>query len=471
MTKIFCASGYVLAGTAFTIALSLSASSPAEAEQGARGVPAEPQSAPVAAGPSQASTRMPVNPFGDRDFEKFSKLQKLLDQGRTTILPPTIDSISGDAGGWRSKLAEYGIGVQANFASPLMVNFLHDDGPKGAYAGQTADALGANFNPEVVIGLDWLGLSNAKLVVDASIYGTTFKRAGPSFQGFSELAYYQKFFNGAMDIKAGFNINSNDFVGEFPNGSVTLTQGLQAIIPNQVGLSAGSATPTPTFNFTFYGKEGLYFRGGVQRSVSPEGRHYEIAHNGIGLDFNQDDAKALYIGEAGINRDATPDQKRLWFRVGAMYNSTKFQKFKGGKSRNKGFYGLIDAQVTQPHPSQPTRGLYLGGTAEYAPENVNINTQSYSARAFYIGLYDSRPMDTVSAGIEFDKRSDDAAEAYSSQLGVATHTDQTALSLNYAAHMAPGVYAIPGIQYVHNPAFTGDHDDPVLGTLTLLINF
>lgn len=404
---------------------------------------------------------------GKPDDDKFKRFDELSEPNLETMFPPTRDSLLGDIGGWRSRLADEDISVMSRGLLSGSYDLLQNNRPARpqAYNGQKATLV--SFSPDIVItaGLGRFGLQNSKFVVSASTYWTTWAPNGPTKTQIRGLYYYQSFADKKVELKVGWVVNDLDFVGVFTGGNPVITTGLTSLVPVEAGMSADPGA-TPTINLTLHGRNGLYFKGGVQRSVSPLGQVYDVRHSGIGLDFGAKGASALFIGEAGIQRPAKAGQRQIWLRGGYMYNLSRYARFDGGRGeRNFAAFALADYQIAQPHPDQPGRGIFLGATAEYAPPSVNLYSQYYELRTYAVGLLASRPSDSMTFNVNYSRFSSDARAA-GTLTSRAYPSGQFQIVGNYSAHLTNGLYLTPSLTYSHHPAF-GPYRDALTGGLGL----
>jgi porin len=130
------------------------------------------------------------------------------------------------------------------------------------------------------------------------------------------------------------------------------------------------------------------------------------------------------------------------------------------------FISLGDRQLSQVAPSSPNtayRGLYAGFSAMYAPPETVIFSQSYEARLYTIGLFESRPTDMISLIYnrnEFSHYFANAMNASTSSaavLGFAVpmaHRNSNTIGLGYLAHLMPGIYWNIGVSYTDHPSVT-----------------
>ncbi len=272
----------------------------------------------------------------------------------------------------------------------------------------------------------------------------------------TSLGYHQSLFDGKIEVKLGYFDNSQDFAGMAVGGNVaTGALGPQARIPVQVGLSAaGFGTPTLTVRARL--SDYLYVKGGVARSMSPDGFEAELAANDSGLKWSVPRAKALYVGEGGYNRPSGED-KSLWIRVGGIYNTSDYRRFVDGEAEdNWGVYAAIDAQLTQPDALMPFRGVYGGFTVNYAPDEQNLFTNYYEGRVYGIGLLPNRPFDMASVVASYNGLGRPGLDA----IAPTGESDDHTVSVigSYAYRLKPGVFLQPGAGVVFNPSFYPKRD-------------
>lgn len=390
--------------------------------------------------------------------------------GLTTKFPPMQDTLFGDAGGWRSDLAKHNIGIEPRISISAITDFNQNKhAPKDSYLGQGTDVQGGTYSLGITYGLEDLGLPNSKIVACLQSTNSTVASNPPNNRSIGCFSYYQSFFNGKLEFKAGFEPNLYTYVGMFTGGDATLTNTVGSIIPVQAGLSDPMVTP-PTVNFTLHGDDGLYVRAGAQRSVSPQGRVYEVENNGFGLNASMDDAKVMYVGEAGIDRSSSANEKRVWVRAGTIQNPTQYKAFLGGEDSNKAYWALADYQLTQPNKSMPMHGLYVGASAMYAPPEVNLYTQNYELRTYYYGPFKSRPLDKVTFAIGNNVFSKDAQDALKAR-HLEGASKQWSATASYAMHVTRGIYLSTAVGYTQHPSFAAGIDDATTFKMGLLFSF
>ncbi|WP_181358670.1 MULTISPECIES: carbohydrate porin [unclassified Stenotrophomonas] len=425
-------------------------------------VPAAPAEPAASANPSDAALET---------LKKFQRFDALAEHDLSVKLPPTIDSLWRDVGGWRSALAEHDISLTGRTSISLAYDVLENNRPARpqVYNGQKYTVTTVTQDFILGIGLGRVGLPNSQFLFGGQINHSSWLPTGPDIARVKTLAYYQSFRDGAIQLKAGWIPNYREYIGIFAGGNPFLANGLSGIVPVQVGLSADPAT-TPAVNVSITSKNGTYFKGGIQRSTSPLGQLYEVKHNGFGLNFGSRRASALYIGEVGKRQAPAPDKREIWVRAGAIYNTSDYSSFKDSSFRsNTGAYALGDYQVSQISRSEPYRGLFIGASAMYADPKVNVSSKYYELRTYALGLFNARPSDAILFSVAYTGYSNDA-HRYLIPSGVKSPRGQVQVTTSYTFHVIPGVYLTSSLTYLDHPAFGGDYRDGLVAALTLFVS-
>ena len=188
---------------------------------------------------------------------------------------------------------------------------------------------------------------------------------------------------------------------------------------------------------------------------APDGTIAEAQQNLTSVDFRVPNTGVLVADETGYKVAAAPDRRALWVRAAVAANSSRYVDYEGaaGQRRSGNYFAYLlgDYQVTQIDPlGAPGRGLYVGGTFNYAPPDSNRFSQLYQGRLYAQGIFDARPSDLISlvaAQTVF------SSVLYASALnaGMPAHLDSFALTASYGLHLAPGTYVNLGLGYVNHP--------------------
>ena len=341
--------------------------------------------------------------------------------------PSFGDSLLQDYGGWRSTLAQYGIGLLEYNAQIGSVNMLNTPtaglGPSNA---TSSNPLAGNSRQQYFGQRPgFLDVSLAFLTIDTSQWGVpdgqigisgNWSYSGDQHQVQNKLSnngvsWYQTFFNKALEVKAGIFPNGDEWVGVAVGGNFASPFGSQSVIPYEMGMSQ-----TPAVQPAIWGKwhitDTVYNQFGVMRSLAENGPSgdlfFDDAHlNPTGYRFAVPNGRVLLVDELGYKNEAAPNVPQTWLRYGAMYNTSKFPNYQaflanptvagtpaGEQTGSSAMYFLADRQLYQLAPNSPFtayRGIYAGVSAMYAaPENLAVS-QYYEARVYSIGLFELTP--------------------------------------------------------------------------------
>jgi porin len=130
----------------------------------------------------------------------------------------------------------------------------------------------------------------------------------------------------------------------------------------------------------------------------------------------------------------------------------------------------FDFQLTQVDKRLPYRGLYTGGTIQYAPPQQNVYTQYYEWRWYYRGLLKARPMDMTQFMVTnlqsskiFLKNIDEIALHYKS-----VSNNNTNISAAWVAHLRSGIWANVGLEYSEHPTTAPKTPNSLVAEATLV---
>ncbi|MFK4873776.1 carbohydrate porin [Novosphingobium sp. ZW T3_23] len=391
-----------------------------------------------------------------REAAKFMEFDKLRTQGQTTDFPGVGQTLTKDVGGIRSWLYDsdlYFRGVSSNTLTRDVSGNGLADGAQ-SYTGQKL-----TFTQSNELRLSWKVGGTGEDITQINVGGlfsiANWRQLGPSGARFSNLTVFSSFLDRTIEVKAGYNQNLSDFVGIFAGGNPILASGVAGSIPLSTGMSGGTAL-APSFNVQFNAKGGWYSKSAIQRSILPQGMSADAASAGAGLKFTRPGAKALFIQEVGLRRPSSSDSRQIWLRAGASYNTTLYDRLDGaGQERNWSAYALADYQVYQPDKTMAYKGVYLGASALFAKDTVNVYKRSLEARVYALGLVPGRPLDQVTVTVGLNSFSRTGAQAVEQAGGIA-HKSQFSLGALYAFHALDGLFLSPSINYIRNPSFVGD---------------
>jgi porin len=97
--------------------------------------------------------------------------------------------------------------------------------------------------------------------------------------------------------------------------------------------------------------------------------------------------------------------------------------------------------------------LFVGGSVEIAPAQLNAYTKYYEARAYLQGPFRSRSSDLVSVITTRSVHSQDTLRNLIAQ-GKTVWTNTNTVTASYSMHAMRGTYFSGGLTYLQGPAVT-----------------
>lgn len=417
---------------------------------------------PTPAAPTTDADDKATSPTDDkmaeakREAAKFAQFDKLRARGQSTDFPGVYETVTQDVGGVRTWLNDHNLYFRGVSSNTLTYDVAGTGSARDrqSYTGQNLTASQSNE-----LRLSWKIGGSGEDITQINIGGlfnlTNWRSIGPSGAKFSNFNIYSSFFGGKVEVKAGVSSNISDFVGIFSGGNPILASGLAASIPLSTGMSGGTA-PAPSFSLQLNGEDGFYSKSAVQRSLVPGGMVEDAAGAGWGLKLTRPGARPLFIQEFGVRRPASADGRQIWLRGGGTYNLTRYDRLDGaGEERNWSIFALADYQLFQPDREASYRGIYVGASALFAPDAINVYTRSLEGRVYALGMIPGRPTDqmTFTIGTNRFTRSGGGALAAAGQT---VHRNQFSMGALYAFHARNGLFISPSVTYIRNPGFVGD---------------
>ena len=348
------------------------------------------------------------------------------------------------------------------------------------YSGQEPTFTTINYL-FLTADLNRYGIPDGQLAVGANYVETNWNPGGPRTTGIATASYYQTLFNRAVEIKAGILGNSVEFLSTFVAGNLAGgIFGPNASIPVEEGEN-NTVFATPGINVKLNLPSHFYTKVGVQRAISPDGTVVEVNQDPAQVRFKVPNSGVFVIDETGYQVPASPTTPSTWIRAAANYTSSNYREYNSIQGltprrgdHEYGLYILGDQQVLQtaPHAAgTAAQGIYVGGSAMYAPPELNRFSQYYEARVYGIGLIPGRPLDLISAVFTDNVFSGYAVRAARNS-GQLAHSDSKQFTLAYGAHVYPGVNLNAAISYVDHPTSvtyngrTGSALNVLFGTVT-----
>jgi len=404
---------------------------------------------------------------------------------------PFGDTLTGDWGGWRSRLFEDGFNFTFGYTTETAANLQGGTNEGVRYTDQWT--LGATLDLDKLLGLNGAriqitltdrngrSLSNDEHLGSLQEVQEVFGR-GQTWR-ITQFWYDQAYFDKALDWKIGRLTVGEDFAS-FSCDFMNL-----AFCGSQPGNVVGSYWFNwPVSQWATRLKAALPSFGYVQLGA------YEVNPGYLSRSyaFNPGDPPgatgALIPAEIGWLPSFGARQQSGSYKFGAWYNTSKTPDVventegqplvvDGGQPRGRdGAYGAyinFVQKLTTPSPGQPDRGLSAFLNVTIADRQTATLDNQIATGIKYVGLFDSRPRDDIAlafARTHVNSRVR-AAEELENAAGLGPVPLQSAeyeTELYYTVHATDWLNLRPNIQYIHQPGGIRQTDDVILGLKTAL---
>jgi porin len=372
---------------------------------------------------------------------------------------PYADTVTGDWGGARSKLADQGIEVELGYDGDLMA--VTSGGKKRIATYLDFIQLRANLDNEKLLGIKGNTVSVSVITsngttTNASTVGST-QGVNNSEVSANAVRLYeawvqQNFMDDRISVLVGLHDLNTEFVSTpvSDNFLVPTFQIGQSIA--QSGNNGPSVFPTTSLAGRVKVKptEESYVAVAAYDGVPGRPNHT----SGTAVHFGKKDG-LLLIGEAGWTPKAegTDDELNklalgIWHYTGGFDDLTRLGADGNPKRTiSEGVYGLASSQVYRDKDGRSAAAFVRGGFSEGDTAQVDYDIE---AGVVANGFVPSRPEGQLGLGVSYAHNGDKYMKA---QAAAATPSDraETIYELYYRDTVVPGVTVQPDLIYVVNP--------------------
>lgn len=382
-------------------------------------------------------------------------------------------NVLGSWGGFRDHLELTGISFSAAYSGQFAANPIGGVTPGGAsWIGSWNVGTFVDFSrlldveqrfyftTSFNLGTGTVGLSPNNIGNHFPVQVSSSGEAGPStrlvhFAGGAQL------FDNTTELVGGRIITGEDFA-TLATACTSLNQG---ICGNPI--AGASSINFPTYpnavwggrlkvkpGNSWYAQTGAYL---VYPTLGDPSEH--------GLEFGAPDGSGVIgISEVGLNVGKRASHSGLpgTYKVGGYFDTERLTDLQSGSSERNtwGIYAMGEQMLFSANDSY-SRGLWAWLALSYAPPDLNEITFMAAGGLSYVGLFDSRPNDSLSliatTGVFSEHLPGQNAE--------------TILEVNYRAQIQPALYVQPDLQFVHNPDGKSSIDDALVLGLSVGVSF
>ena len=373
--------------------------------------------------------------------------------------------MTGDWGGARGRLADWGLGVTAEYSADILGNPAGGFRKKVDYAGLLN--LYLDFDLEKIFGLKrtnlivsgyWASgwsLSERAIGNYFTVAGDFNGNSAGLYQFFLQTSFWNEKLGIAIGrIGVGDDFATTDAMGIYVNdafdpGPISLAYNLPAFLSNPFAAFGIRINVRPVE--TFYVAAGIYNASpGTAKNPRFDGH----------IDFGFGDG-AILIAEAGFTPGG--EESGDGYRAGVYYDTGKFNDLaQDGKSEtgNYGFYAIAE-QTVYRESMDGGQGLTLWASGTLAPDQ-EINTFPYflSGGMLYEGLIPGRDQDVAAFGAAYGILSRD----------IEGQDFEIALEWTYEYQIYPWLALQPDVQWIINPGATGDTPDALVAGVQISLD-
>lgn len=410
------------------------------------------------------------------------------------------DHLTGDWGGWRDRLVERGVHLQAGYIGEVLGNV--SGGLRRGAIFEGLLELSIDFDAEK-LGL-WKGgtLHSSALFPHGSPFSAKYVgdiltasniEAYESFRLY-ELWYEQRIFQDRFSIRLGQLVADDEFAftdsgGYFVNSAF----GWPAFISgNTINTGPAFYVATPGVRLRYEVTDELYLQAGIfdgDSFDSPTGDP-RVNASGTRIHLGHDQG-AFAIAEAGwrLNQDEHSDGLPGIYKLGAWLHTGNFPSNfhdRDGEpivvtdgepkmhSENFGVYAAAQQMIwrEEPHSDEGLSGFLRAGVS---PRDRSFFEFVVDGGVTYRGLLPARPDDQIGIGAVYarvsrDVRDSEQLDAYVSGTRYSGYSDhESVLELFYSLQLNRWWIVQPDVQWIFNPGGGGGSDALVLGLRTALV--
>ncbi|NKF23763.1 carbohydrate porin [Solimonas sp. C16B3] len=368
--------------------------------------------------------------------------------------------LTGSWGGARAELAQRGYRLRGDLVSETMG--VVDGGLENGLRYAQQLRVGADFDLQALLG--WQGAAFHVTVNDRRGRSTSADLAGnrfpiqETFGGLytkpTELSYTQNFFDGRLDIKAGFYAMGNNFASlkfgpEFVNA---------AFCAHPLSLSGNSGWynyPTARWGaeFGFKLTPELAVRTGWFQ-VNPRYAHSDVAWD---LGASGTTGSLVPVELHWTPGSASGGRYPGYYRVGYYYDSSDVaKKGQDGTAHHRQGAWIFAEQKVYSESDANARGLFVFAQYTFSDAASSQIIDWTSLGAVYQGTFRSRPQDRLSLGWVRARINDHLLDAQTAALAAQGQDGQltvaeSAIEMAYSFQYRPWLLLRPDMQYIIDP--------------------
>jgi porin len=381
----------------------------------------------------------------------------------------TREYMTGDWGGFRDRLIEWGLTPTANYSATLQGNPVGGMRKGIKYAGLLDVYLDFDLEKLLKLGGTRFVVSGAWAygenlsAHDIGNFFTVSNDFNGKFIGLYQLFIESNLWNDRFTIAVGRMGIGDDFstadvfgiyVSSVVNANpISLTYNIPAYLSNPDAALGARLRVKPVTEF--------YIAAGVYNADPDAAVNQRVS---IDFDFTFNDGVIL-IGEIGYAPGSADGSSRLRgeYKIGAYYDTGQFNELADSENTREGNYGLyvIADQMVYREPGKESQGLTLWGAATYAPEEeINVFPFFIASGFAYEGVFEGRDKDVAGFSFAYGKLSRDL-EDQDYEIGIEG---------TYIFQVTPWLGLQPDVQLIVHPGGSSAIPDALVAGMQILVD-
>lgn len=390
------------------------------------------------------------------------------------------DTLTGDWGGWRSRMAEQGIHFSPVFTGEVMGDVSGGLFGPGAVYDQSLN-LPLTVDLEKLAGWPaatfhanafWIAGDSLSEKCVGDIASVSNIAADPALR-LQELWLQQDFWRQTVSLKAGLIAADNEFFGAdaatlFMNGAFGAFPLIAANLPNPpvYPMAAPAVSLRLQLGPSVYFQTAVFGGDSGTQNGNPSGTDFPLAA----------DDGALIFSELGLapSPEAHANNLNCVLKAGAFVHTKRVPTWDsqaagatGGGQINAGVYAVAEQGFFRSDEKKIT-AFIRGG---YAPADRNIVDWYVDAGCNFAGLVPGRPHDVAGLALARSSFSRDYSRYEQTMNGQSVTDAELIAEATYRAQLTPWWTLQPDFQYVVTPGGVSDCRDAVVFGLRTTVVF
>lgn len=414
------------------------------------------------------------------------------DDSRNALVENVGESehLTGDWAGWRTRLVERGVHLQAGYIGELFSNLSGGRRRGTVFEGLAEGALELDLERLSGVWKNAIFRASGLFPHGASPSGRLIGdvQTASNIDAYDSVALYEVWLNqslwdGLLSLRAGQMLADAEFAfTERGGGLFNSSFGWPAFVSlNTRNTGPAYFRAAPGLRVRLEPGLGWFAQGGVYDGDTFDRVDGRSSGNPQGVNFRFSGNQGVFsIGEFGWKRPSPSNSERTndtclpgAYKVGVWLHTAEFEGFSSDRRRfghNHGLY-LAAEQMIARETDGSDQGLGAFARVGLAPSDRNFVAVGWDAGLQYVGLIPGRDNDALTLGVAGIEVSRDVRRA-ERRVGAAFLSDrEVTIELTYQYRVRPWFSLQPDLQWIHHPGASRALDDALAIGLRTRLTF